>query len=201
MVAPDSRKLLTAGLSITGLAFVICIACWLIIQSGRWLIVNEPHPSDLILVMAGDEDDRNYWTALELLRSGFGKSMLLEVDNSVEPDGTTEIPVAQHFVETTAADLLPDVRVCSSLNPDEIAYLRTCLQQLPVRSILIVMDEEYTRETLERYRRSLPEYAWSIAAVNHPGQFGQRWWKHRRWTKRYVEAWQSFLSFAMERGG
>jgi uncharacterized SAM-binding protein YcdF (DUF218 family) len=99
---------------------------------------------------------------------------------------------------TTAAKLLPRVTVCSSSEQDEIAYLRSCLRQLSVRSILIVTDEESTRETLERFQHYLPEYEWFVVAVNHPEQFGQKWWKHRRWTKSYVQALQSLLSFEIE---
>jgi hypothetical protein len=65
-------------------------------------------------VLTDDPDDLNYWQALSLLRSGVGHLVLLDVDNTISPFGSSEIPLAQRFVAATAGDLFPKVHICPS---------------------------------------------------------------------------------------
>src|SRR5271165_686743 len=62
------------------IAVIIIIAgLFGIVRSGSYLVVNQPERSDVIVVLAGDHNDRRYWSGLDWLRRGFGRQMILDV--------------------------------------------------------------------------------------------------------------------------
>jgi len=149
-------------------------------------------------VLTDDPDDLNYWQALSLLRSGVSHLVLLDVDNTISPFASTEIPLAQRFVAATAGDLFSKVRICSQPGLDEASYIGRCLKEYGIRNVLIVASEPHSREAYLRFRYCLPQYHWSVFAVSHPTLYGRRWWRHRQWAKFYLYSWEGLLDFALQ---
>ena len=171
---------------------------WFGAASGSHIILHRPAPADVILVLTDDPDDLNYWQALSLLRSGVGHLVLLDVDNTISPFGSTEIPLAQRFVAATAGDLFPKVHICSQPGLDEASYIGRCLKEYGIRTVLIVASEPHSREAYLRFRYCLPQDHWSVFAVPHPTLYGRRWWRHRQWAKLYLYSWEGLLDFALQ---
>ena len=62
-----------------GLAFCLIVLILLgLRQAGPALVVNQPQRSDVILLLAGDENDTRYWKGIELLRAGYAPRMLVD---------------------------------------------------------------------------------------------------------------------------
>lgn len=57
-------------------AMVILIPCFF--HLGSFLVVENPQPSNAILVLAGDVNDKRYDRGIELLRHGYGEQMFLD---------------------------------------------------------------------------------------------------------------------------
>ncbi len=55
--------------------------------------------------------------------------------------------------------------------------------------VLLVTTSFHTRRALSIFRKQLPAYEFSIAAVNDPRQFGVNWWSNRQWAKVNLEEW------------
>src|ERR1700691_6211248 len=66
-------------------------------RAGKFLVVDAPLPSDVILVLAG-ETDRRPERALELLAQGYGRRVVLDVTANSKLYGYTEIQLAQKYV-------------------------------------------------------------------------------------------------------
>lgn len=59
-----------------GLAFCLIVLILLGLRhAGPALVVNQPQPSDVILLLAGDVNDARYWKGIELLRAGYAPRM------------------------------------------------------------------------------------------------------------------------------
>jgi uncharacterized SAM-binding protein YcdF (DUF218 family) len=68
-----------------------------------------------------------------------------------------------------------------------------CLKGHLIRSVLLVVDDFHTRRSLAIFSRLLPNYHWSIAAVQDPMRFGGPWWRKREWIRTTIVEWQHLL--------
>jgi uncharacterized SAM-binding protein YcdF (DUF218 family) len=178
-------------------AIVIFLGLFAILRSGDYLAVNHPERSDVIVVLAGDHNDLRYWHALELLREGYGQQMV--VDASADRIyGRTYAQHAADFVTQSAGDEKSRTRICAITNDStvqEASDIRTCLAQMnpAPQSALLVTSDFHTRRALSILRSRLPQYRWSVAAVNDTAIFGQPWWRHREWTKTWLYEWEKLV--------
>jgi DUF218 domain len=172
-------SLMVAGLFILGLA-----PC-----SGRFLIVNEPSKSDVIMVLAGDIDLRPA-RGLELLRQGYASRLILNVPADARVFQWCEPELAQKYI-----DGLPEARsitICpihglSTRTEAQDASL--CLQRAGARNVLLVTSDFHTRRALSTFKKEAPDYVYSVAATIDDNEFGTQWWRHRQWAKVNVDEW------------
>src|SRR5215831_20902318 len=163
------------------------------LNAGRILVVDAPQPSDLILVLAGETDHRPAH-ALELLRQGLGKRVLIDVPADVKIYDTLQLHVAENYVQS-----LPEsasVRICPIVGlstREETRDVQNCLTPEDGSRILIVTSDFHTRRALSIFRHQLRDKAFSIAASHEPTEFGTRWWSHRQWAKTCVGEWTKVI--------
>src|SRR6516165_5692299 len=104
------QKLLAARsmrLAIVLLGFALVLT--FVVNAGRFLVIDAPKSSDVILVLAG-ETDRRPAHALELLHQGFGRRVLIDVPADTKIYDVLQLELAQKYVRS-----LPDsamVRLC-----------------------------------------------------------------------------------------
>jgi hypothetical protein len=158
-------------------------------QAGSFLIIDTPHPSDAILVLAG-ETDRRPKRALELFAQGYGRHIVLDVPTNAKVYEFTEIELAQRYIQ----DLQPaaSVSVCpidGLSTKDESKDAEKCLEREGAKSVLIVTSDFHTRRALDVFRREFPGHEYSVAASRNAEGFGNRWWTHRQWAKTFVDEW------------
>ena len=165
------------------------IAVFVLLRSGNHLVVNHPEQSDLIVVLAGDHNDLRYWRGLELLREGYGQRMLVDAPADLSY-GRTYAQYAADFVAHSAGDKRQQIGICTVTNDStvqETSDVRRCLTEvnLAPKSVLLVTNDFHTRRALSIFRKRLPQYHWSSAAVSDTERFGEPWWHNREWAKVY----------------
>ena len=159
------------------------------INAGRILVVDAPQPSDLILVLAGETDHRPA-RALELLRQGLGRRVVIDVPVDAKIYDVSELDLAEKYVRN-----LPDsaaVRVCPIVGlstQEETHDVEKCLDPQVGSRILIVTSDFHTRRALSIFRHQLRDKTFSVAAAHNPPEFGTRWWTHRQWAKTLALEW------------
>jgi len=165
-------------------------------RSGSFLVVHRPHPADVIIVLAGDLNDRRYWTALDLLQSGYGREMLVDESEELVVFGHTYADWARAFITEKTPALRDRVKVCpigEDSTVSETKYVAQCLAPKHANSVLLVTSDFHTRRALSIFRRRLPDYTWYVAAAIDPTRFGAHWWLKREWAKTAVSEWQKLL--------
>ncbi len=166
-------------------------------RSGRYLVVNRPERSDVIVVLAGDHNDLRYWRGLELLREGYGRQMLVDAPAD-RIYGRSYAEYAADFVNHTSGDNSSQISICTVTNDSTVQEaddIRRCLAQVrpAPRTALVVTSDFHTRRALSIVTSRLGQYQWSVAATTDTTIFGNPWWKNREWAKICVYEWEKLI--------
>lgn len=178
-------------------AIVVAIAAFWMFRSDSQLVVNHPEKSNVIVVLAGDHNDLRYRRGLELLREGYGQRMLVNATGDIIY-GRTYAQYAADYVAQSAEDKKLQIGICTVTNDStvqETSDVRRCLAEVDPspESVLLVTNDYHTRRALSIFRRRLPQYHWSSAAVSDSKLFGEPWWRNREWAKVYVYESEKFV--------
>jgi hypothetical protein len=187
-------KRLGCGVAVTLLAtFSIALAG----KAGSFLVLDEPHVSDVILVLAG-ETDRRPARALELLAQGYGRRIVLDVPADARIYEFTQIQLAQKYVQDLPEGASISVCPIDGLSTkDESKDAEKCLAREGGKSVLIVTSDFHTRRALSVFRREVPGHEYSVAASHNESSFGVKWWTHRQWAKIFVDEWLRMIWWKM----
>ena len=80
--------------------------------AGRFLVIDAPEPSDVLVVLAGDHNDLRYKRGLQLLADGYAPLMLADASSDTVAFGRTPVDLEQEFVQRTAGMLGDRIQVC-----------------------------------------------------------------------------------------
>ena len=177
----------------------IAIGYFAIWHSASILVVNDPVPSDVILVLAGDRNDSRFWRAVKLMNDGYASRLILDVQAPVSQFGVSDSELAQAFVTRSAPGRAVVCEVLADSTFGEAAGAARCLQVFHPSSVLLVTSDYHTRRALTIFQRRLPKYQWHVAAIGGPSEPGRpwvrtadEWWKNRRWAKTVLDEWQKW---------
>lgn len=174
---------------VAALTLLAILSVGLAIKAGRFLIVDAPHPADVILVLAG-ETDRRPQRALQLLAQGYGRRIVLDVPASAKLYEFTQVDLARKYIQDLPQAALLSICAIDGLSTkEESKDAEKCLQREGAKSVLIVTSDFHTRRALEVFRREIPGHEYSVAASRNDQEFGARWWTHRQWAKTFVDEW------------
>lgn len=157
--------------------------------SGKFLVVDEPRKSEVILVLAG-ETDRRPARALELYRQGYAKKVILNVPATAKIYTWAQPELAQKYLET-----LPEAKSLSICPIHELSTkgeardAASCLQAVGAHDVLLVTSDYHTRRALSTFRKEMPDRRFTVAAAYDPTEFGVQWWRHRQWAKVCFDEW------------
>jgi len=150
--------------------------------SGRFLVVNQPRKSDVIVVLAG-ETDRRPARGLELLAQSYASQLILDVPAGTKIYQWDQTELARKYVEgLPQAGSITICPVYGHSTRDETQDVARCLQGISARRILLVTSDFHTRRALSIFSRVLPA-DYSVASAFNAGEFGVQWWRHREWAK------------------
>lgn len=162
-------------------------------QAARYLVVDRPEKSDVIVVLAG-ETSRRPTRALELLRAGMAPRIVLDAEAGERVFDQTLTEIAQRYVNG-----LPEANVISVCGIDgrstagETRDVARCLQPLGAHRVLLVTSDYHSRRALAIFSHRLPQYQWSMATAHNPAGFGDAWWTHREWAKTTFDEWTKLV--------
>lgn len=188
--------MLTIGICATA----VLLLSFAVSDLGRFLIVDCPEKSDVIVVLAGDIDDIRVREGLVLLRRRYADQLFLDAP-ARKMYGRSQAGQAETFLRKTAPEQTGRTHVCtfnSDSTRQELAEVKRCLQRSApeARSGIIVTSSFHTRRALGIARRVMPEYHWSVAAVADP-TFGSRWWTSSEYAKTTFREWQKLLFWSV----
>lgn len=172
---------------------LIVIAVVLCAKAGSFLIIDQPRPSDIILVLAG-ETNRRPEHALQLFSQGYGRRIVLDVPARSTIYEFTQVQLAQQYIHDLPQGGSVSICPIEGLSTkEESKDAGNCLAREGGKSVLIVTSDFHTRRALSVFRRELPQYTYSVAASRDEEQFGARWWTHRQWAKLFLDEWLRLL--------
>ncbi len=174
------------------LTVMLVIAVVLLSHAASFLVLNDPQPADVLLVLAGGTDAR-YGHAVELQKIGLAQRLILDADASRNRFGKSDADLAADFLRVNGPAGAQVCPIFQDSTYGEAADVQKCLESMKVKSVLIVTSDYHTRRAVSIFRKRLPQYEWSIAAASAPYHFADRWWKHRRWAKATLEEWEKYL--------
>jgi hypothetical protein len=158
-------------------------------NAGRFLVVEAPQPSDVILVLAG-ESDRRPARALQLLDQGYGRRVVMDVPAASRIYEFTQVQLAKKYIEDLPQ--AASVQICSieGLSTREESHdVEKCLAGEEGTRVLIVTSDYHTRRSLSIFRHEVHGKSFSVAAARDDTQFGTRWWTDRQWAKTCLDEW------------
>lgn len=169
------------------------VAVSLFRHAASFLVVNAPEPADVIVILAGGDNDLRYWNAVKLMKEGYAHRVMLDVYSRGHTYGQSDIELAREFLNRTTPGQSTLCIAKENSTYDETRYLRDCLKELGVKSILVVTSDYHSRRALSILRARLPQYHFSMYAADDSFYFGKRWWTDREWAKTTLTEWQRYL--------
>jgi hypothetical protein len=172
---------------------LVLLALWLIARCDRFLVVDDPQKSDVIVVLAG-ETDRRPARALELLQREYARNMVIDVPENARIFGTTAAELAQKWA--AALPQASQVSVCpirGLSTKAEAVESSECAKKVGAGSILLVTSDFHTRRAASIFRDHLPNTPIHVAAAYDSEQFGDPWWRHRQWAKTNFDEWMRLV--------
>jgi uncharacterized SAM-binding protein YcdF (DUF218 family) len=174
------RRLIAAGLLLTVAA--------LSTASGHLLVLDNPRPSDAVLVLAGESDYR-LERALQLMHDGYGQHLFLDVE-ALRDYGMTRREQAERYLSTK----LPQTSftICESNSDstwEEAQADHACLAAFPqFHSFLLVTNDYHSRRAQMTFAHAMPEHSWRVASVYDQARLRSPWWITRRSAKTWLNA-------------
>jgi uncharacterized SAM-binding protein YcdF (DUF218 family) len=169
--------------------FLAALVVWALLESGRFLVVNEPQKADAILVLAGETEHRPA-RAVELMQLGFAPRVIMDVPQNERVFGADAVQLAQAWIDkqpqASALSICPIAGLSTKTESSESAQ---CLRRVGAHSVLLVTSDFHTRRARDIYSKEQPEFRFFVAAAPDATQFGERWWQHRQWAKTNLDEW------------
>jgi hypothetical protein len=163
------------------------------LNAGRMLVIDNPQPSDVIVVLAGETYHRPT-RALQLLDQGYAHRVLIDVPASVTIYEFSQVQLAEQYVRDLPEAASVEVCPIEGLSTrDESQDVKECLKHETGLRILIVTSDFHTRRSLSIFRHELREKSVAVAASYDDAQFGAHWWTHRQWAKTCLDEWLRLL--------
>jgi uncharacterized SAM-binding protein YcdF (DUF218 family) len=177
------RKLRFFAIAIMAVFFIL----WL--TSGDFLVVNDPQPADVIVVLAGETNWRPA-RGLQLFRLKYAPRLLLDVPSNAIIYDQNMLSIAQAHVEKLQSNGAVSICPIAGLSTQaEARDVRACLQPTGARKVLVVTSDYHTRRAVSIFRHEFVGDDVSIAAAFDSQQYGTKWWSHRQWAKTNLDEW------------
>jgi uncharacterized SAM-binding protein YcdF (DUF218 family) len=175
------------------LLLVLLLSALALTRSGQFLVLNQPHQADVIVVLAGETECRPV-RGIELLDQGYAPRLILDVPEQAKIYQWSQPELAQKYVQSlprASAIMICPINGLSTR--DEAREVGHCLGNIEARRVLLVTSDYHTRRALSIFSRVLPQYQYSIAAAYDPREFGAKWWEDREWAKVNFDEWIRLL--------
>jgi uncharacterized SAM-binding protein YcdF (DUF218 family) len=180
-----ARKIRALPITVAVLGILTALA----LNAGRMLVIDEPRTSDVILVLAGETEQRPA-RALQLLGEGYTPKIVIDVPAEGQIYEFSLLQLARRYVEDLPQKASISLCPIEGLSTrDEVRDAEPCLAREGAKRVLIVTSDFHTRRALHIFQKEIPGISFSVAAARDSRQFGTRWWAHRQWAKTFLDEW------------
>ena len=124
-----------------------------------------------------------YWNGVRLLQEGYAPHLLLDVFSRGYTFGHSDIELAQDMLNQMTPGQSRICPIGRNSTYEGAEYLAYCLEEMHVKSVLLITSDFHTRRALSILRKRLPQYHFSNDNAHHPYSFGERWWTKRQWRR------------------
>ena len=179
--------------TLVGIIF-LCTAPLLLYEFHQFALVDDPRPSDVILVPAGDFALRTA-QALALAQKGYGCAILVDEGSDSQTFGRTlaDRRAAQLGESSTIAQVCP---IRGETTWEESKEARICLQSSHPRRVLIVTSDFHTRRSLALFQKEMPDIQFSVSAV--PTDYSRGPWWRIESIATSLEEWLALLMWKLQ---
>ena len=164
-------------------------------KAGEYLVMDQPVHTDVVVVLAGDRNDRRFFRGLELVHQGYAPRMFVDANSDMILFGRTPAVLEDELIKSLNLNL-DQVRVCPTQGDstdEESRYVAQCLRADQISSVLLVASDFHTRRAISIFKQRLPRYQWSVAAARDDTVFNQKWWQRREWAKTAFFEWTKLV--------
>src|SRR3982075_534227 len=134
-----------------GLGFVAIVVVFAA-NAGKWLVIDAPEPSDVIVVLAG-ETDRRPSRALQLMEQGYARRERHKVPATARIYEFAQLELAQKYIQDLPQGKSIGVCIIKGMSTrDESRDVGKCLANEDGSRVLIVTSEFHTRRALSIFR-------------------------------------------------
>ncbi len=144
----SSRRWFGAGLGL--IAMLVTFA----VNAGKFLVIDAPEPSDVIVVLAGETDCRPA-RALQLMEQGYGRRELLDVPATARIYEFAQSELAQKYIQDLPGKAIGVCLIEGLSTRDESRDVEKCLAQEDGSRVLIVTFNGIDQLGIEQRSRSL----------------------------------------------
>jgi len=158
-------------------------------RGSQFLVVDAPQKSDAILVLAG-ETEKRVEHGVAMLRQGYAPRLVIDVEAGGSVYGFSKVEIAKRFIATLPPADAARTSVCPTgarSTKEEAHAAAPCLGEVGAKKVMIVTSDFHTRRALVIFRHELPQFEFSTAAVRDAEVFGAPWWRHREWSKQFLD--------------
>jgi uncharacterized SAM-binding protein YcdF (DUF218 family) len=187
---PSRRKRVTRYAIFLIIAGVLL---FLLSRAGSFLVIDDPRPSDAIVVLEAAGDTPGYDRAVLLKNQGYANTMFLNAGTSRDLYGRSEAELAAEYLVRTGQLSIQICPTTGGTSFDEVVDVKRCLDRVGARSAILMTGDFETRRALDLFQKRLPQYRWSVAAGSTPYHYAEAYWKHRGWAKTVLQEWEDFL--------
>jgi uncharacterized SAM-binding protein YcdF (DUF218 family) len=188
------RPSMSRRLTLLAVAVIVTVVLlFLLSHAGDFLVLDDPEPSDAIVVLEGSGDTPGYDRAVNLRREGYAPRILLDAGIAKGIYGRSEAELATEYLNRTGQTSTIICPTVSGSLFDEVADVKRCLEPIGAHSAILMTSDFETRRTLDIFQKRLPQYGWSVAAASSPFHYAFAYWKHRGWAKTVLAEWEDFL--------
>lgn len=179
-----------------GCVSLIVILGFLAANVGKFLVVDNPQHSTVIVVVAGDFKDARSQHALELFREGYAQELVLDAPDWLEY-GRTNSDLAREYLQASIPEKKAHLHVCSFQGDSTVQELKEvagCVQRSApgAKTALLVTSNFHTRRALSVAQHVMPQYQWSAGAAPDE-RFQTNWWHGRESAKVMLSEWQKLV--------
>lgn len=167
----------------------LCAVLLLMMTSGNFLVVSDVQHADVIVVLAGETNQRPS-LGVRLLSENYASRMLLDAPAEEVVFDHKTLDLAQSYVDNLpqrqSISICPIVGLSTKAEAHDVLG---CLAHSGAHRILVVTSDYHTRRARSTLAHEMKGYEIFIAGSQDQQQFGASWWQHRQWAKINWDEW------------
>jgi len=162
---------------------------------GRFLVrAEEPFPSDMVVLLAGDGWGHRLRRAAELVREGYAPKVLVSGPAGMYGLHESDLAIAYAVKLGYPAEWFIPLPNPATSTREEVRVVLAELARRQVRRFIVVTSNYHTRRAGGLYRSQAPRAEIRVVAAADPQFSSDNWWHSRTGRKLFLLEWQKTVA-------